>query len=271
MPDATNPQAFNRYTYVLNSPFTLIDPSGHRPSDGCDYEGCSLLNGFDSDSTWQAPDGTQTPWDPVVASDQDYNPITEAVIPGIAVLFGVASLPTAVGYFAGEVAWPALIRGGQAVASWLCLDGNCLNEAEVIYDRALPAGNGATDILGRTIRISPFGSTLDKMQALYHEQVHVFFTPRGPFQQIRAGIRYWAYENSNLFRYAEEAIAESTAQLRTGGSLRTGLSFPLIGYDITPARVAIEGGLVAGGTTLGGIGLGQMLENWFNLNVEQEP
>ena len=40
VPDATNPQFFNRYAYVLNSPLTLIDPSGHRPSDGCDYEGC---------------------------------------------------------------------------------------------------------------------------------------------------------------------------------------------------------------------------------------
>ena len=135
MPDATNPQAFNRYTYVLNSPFTLIDPSGHRPSDGCDYEGCSLLNGFDSDSTWQAPDGTQTPWDPVVASDQDYNPITEAVIPATVTLLGVAALPTVIGYFAGEFIWPAITTTGTSIASWLCLDGDCLNELEIATEK----------------------------------------------------------------------------------------------------------------------------------------
>lgn len=241
------------------------------PSDGCEYEGCTLVNGLNPNSTWQAPDGTQTPWDPIVAGAQDYNPITEAVIPGTVGLFGVAALPTATGYFAGEVAWPALVRGGKAIVSWLCLDGNCLNEAEVIYDRALPAGNGATDIFGRTIRISPLGSTLDRMQALYHEQAHVFLTPRGPLQQARAGIRFWTYENSHLFRFAEEAIAESSAQLRTGGSLWTGLTFPVTNGYVNPAQVTLEGGLVAGGTVWGGIELGQALENWFNLSVEQEP
>ena len=65
----------------------------------------------------------------MVASDQDYNPITEAVIPGIAGLLGVAALPTALGYFAGEVAWPVLVRGGQTIASLFCLnDGDCTNE-----------------------------------------------------------------------------------------------------------------------------------------------
>ena len=37
MPDATNPQAFNRYTYVLNNPIALIDPTGHYYYDpACD-------------------------------------------------------------------------------------------------------------------------------------------------------------------------------------------------------------------------------------------
>ena len=29
VPDAGNPQAWNRYSYVLNSPLMYIDPSGH--------------------------------------------------------------------------------------------------------------------------------------------------------------------------------------------------------------------------------------------------
>ncbi len=41
VPDPANPQAFNRYSYVLNSPLNFTDPSGHRVSDGCDYEGCA--------------------------------------------------------------------------------------------------------------------------------------------------------------------------------------------------------------------------------------
>ena len=30
VPDPTNPQSFNRYSYVLNSPPNFTDPSGHK-------------------------------------------------------------------------------------------------------------------------------------------------------------------------------------------------------------------------------------------------
>jgi len=40
VPNPTNPQSLNRYTYVFNSPLGLIDPSGHTPTDGCETEGC---------------------------------------------------------------------------------------------------------------------------------------------------------------------------------------------------------------------------------------
>jgi RHS repeat-associated protein len=40
IPDPANPQSFNRYSYVLNRPLVLTDPSGHAPSDGCEHEGC---------------------------------------------------------------------------------------------------------------------------------------------------------------------------------------------------------------------------------------
>lgn len=31
VPEPRNPQALNRYAYVLNNPLKYIDPSGHRP------------------------------------------------------------------------------------------------------------------------------------------------------------------------------------------------------------------------------------------------
>jgi RHS repeat-associated protein len=40
IPDATDPQSFNRYSYVTNNPVNFIDPSGHRAvPDDCYYGG----------------------------------------------------------------------------------------------------------------------------------------------------------------------------------------------------------------------------------------
>ncbi|MCZ7668991.1 MAG: hypothetical protein M5U34_18270 [Chloroflexi bacterium] len=34
VPNPTNPQSLNRYSYTRNSPLNLIDPTGHRECDG---------------------------------------------------------------------------------------------------------------------------------------------------------------------------------------------------------------------------------------------
>jgi RHS repeat-associated protein len=90
VPDPTNPQSFNRYSYVLNNPLLYTDPTGHRPADGCAYEGCTLPNGLNPGTTWQTSDGTLTPWNPVVAEVQDYNPITESVLPATSTMLTLA-------------------------------------------------------------------------------------------------------------------------------------------------------------------------------------
>jgi RHS repeat-associated protein len=40
VPNPANPQAFNRYTYVLNSPLGHIDPSGHEPCPSGNWGDC---------------------------------------------------------------------------------------------------------------------------------------------------------------------------------------------------------------------------------------
>ncbi len=62
--------------------------------------------------------------------------------------------------------------------------------------------------------------------------------------------RAWLYGNSALWRFGEEAAAETYAT----GSLGQGLAFPLQGYGITAGRLGAEAagvGVVAGGAGYG--------------------
>ena len=40
VPNPANPQSYNRYSYVENRLLVFTDPTGHRPSDGCETESC---------------------------------------------------------------------------------------------------------------------------------------------------------------------------------------------------------------------------------------
>jgi RHS repeat-associated protein len=56
VPDWTNPQSLNRYSYVLNSPLKYIDPTGHSYCDSpyADPEEC---DGDDEIGSWSPPSG----------------------------------------------------------------------------------------------------------------------------------------------------------------------------------------------------------------------
>ena len=61
VPDAGNPQSWNRYTYVGNNPISLSDPTGHMETGACGYGGqdCSGTKGVTifekSDETEDSP------------------------------------------------------------------------------------------------------------------------------------------------------------------------------------------------------------------------
>ena len=102
---------------------------------------------------------------------------------------------------------------------------------------------GETDLQTGEITIQQglTGRVFDEM--LRHESVHSILTPSNPLLNTAPA---WLYENSQLWRSAEEGAAEAYATR----SVSQGLAFPLEGYGITFGRLGAEGlgvGAVAGG------------------------
>jgi hypothetical protein len=97
------------------------------------------------------------------------------------------------------------------------------------HDPALPAGNGATSFWGDIV-ISSRGSANDRAVVLLHEKVHQFLMPKlYVLRNYRASNRASSYMRSSLWRYIEEALAETIAQVGVSGFRQffTGMRFPV--------------------------------------------
>jgi len=90
------------------------------------------------------------------------------------------------------------------------------------------AGGGFTTWWG-DIEFSTLGSATDRSLVLYHEKVHQFLVPKlYVFRTVRVEMRTGSYANSSLFRYLEETLAETVAQVRVNGwqKLFSSVKFP---------------------------------------------
>jgi hypothetical protein len=98
------------------------------------------------------------------------------------------------------------------------------------WTRKLVAGDGETSSWG-DITVSSKGSAINsRLVALYHEQVHRWFTPKLYLMRyFRVECRTGSYVNSSLWRYIEEMLAEGIAKGRVYGLQESfdGISFPV--------------------------------------------
>jgi hypothetical protein len=128
----------------------------------------------------------------------------------------------------------------------------------ITRDPALPAGQGSTSFWG-DVEVSIAGSDSDRAVVLLHDRVHQFLAPKFfKLRQFRVENRISSYFRSSLYRYIEEAMAESVAQIGVNGfsKLFVGIRFPVTnGYVYLTrsggySRVMAGRGLLQEGSSL---------------------
>jgi hypothetical protein len=83
----------------------------------------------------------------------------------------------------------------------------------ITADPNLPPGQGSTSFWGN-IKFSTRGSATDQALVLVHEKVHQFLAPKlYVLRNYRVQSRGNSYVRSSLYRYIEEALAETVAQV----------------------------------------------------------
>ncbi|WP_174300153.1 hypothetical protein [Caulobacter sp. S45] len=140
---------------------------------------------------------------------------------------------------------------------------------------AIGAGGGVTSWWG-DIEVSTLGSATDRALVLYHEQVHQFLVPKlYVLRNFRVEMRTGSYAGSSLFRYLEETLAETVAQVRVNGwqKLFSSVRFPTrngyvywrrAGSDPNLASWGGRGVLPEGaGLIATGFMLGVAMELWY--------
>jgi hypothetical protein len=155
----------------------------------------------------------------------------------------------------GQYGWAAVHFVGMITEQVLTV--LTLGEASLIKQGTrslrLPAIDNSlagTRTLGYTtpngkVFLRPGLSRAEQVSTLRHESVHAFLSPRGsgPVAIFRQHLGQWGYDNSQLLRFTEEAIAETYGS----GSLIEGLLHPLVnGYDITVGGLLLEAGALGG-------------------------
>ena len=171
---------------------------------------------------------------------------------------------------------PKTSKGGKLSVGGGPKTGGLRYKPTLTRDPTVPAGNGWTTSWGDIV-VSSRGSATEQALVLLHERVHQFLTPRlYILRNFRVSLRDKSYVRSSLWRYLEEALAETIAQVGTGRFKQffTGIRFPVKeGYVFLcqgggrGAHFAHLGGYGAvtevAGLLYNGVVAGVALEIWF--------
>jgi hypothetical protein len=80
IPDPSNPQAWNRYSYVGNRPINFNDPTGHRPTEGCGDDGKDKCHASDLEKSINAQKLAELEYDPTGNKQRRNSAIAKAIL-----------------------------------------------------------------------------------------------------------------------------------------------------------------------------------------------
>jgi hypothetical protein len=144
---------------------------------------------------------------------------------------------------------------------------------KTVFNPNEPAGTGWTTFWG-DVEISSAGSANDRALVQLHERVHQLLAPKlYLLRRVRVENRIGSYFKSSLYRYIEEMLAETVAQVGVNGlsKVLVGLKFPVANGYVYLTRIGGYGpamggaGLIPEGAALIGVGsiVGFSYHLWF--------
>jgi hypothetical protein len=177
-----NPQALNRYAYVLNNPLRYVDPTGHYLIDYFDVE---LTVGQTEDLLRELDS-----WLDVAESFDDFAKLAD-------ILGWTAEAMGVLGLTAPEVSVPA---GGLLIAAGLTLDWTVGDLNTLRYEMAMAAGrtkSGEYTSCARGVHLRMgsnlinWGIELNQQEIIAHWNVNPVLTPKGMWNGTRGFMTAW--------------------------------------------------------------------------------
>ena len=209
VPDPTNPQQFNRFSYVLNNPILLTDPSGH-----CAYN-ASLGDGYVNDQEcWNLLWGLESSWGVDIVNEDLWNiehlQELQLVLNSFADLLGGADIVrNTLDRSAQRAGQSKFVVKGSSAARPNCTTG-CSNYGfvEFYLDETFRSGRGTAGSLASNSAADPIAART----TIAHEFSHILYglLPDGAYTDYM-NLRGWQRPNLPDGSLQEKWVARNGA------------------------------------------------------------
>ena len=204
IPDLSNPQSWNRYSYVYNNPVLRNDPTGHCPLCATALIGAAI-GGIVGAVGYTAY---------VAATGKQFNASHFWIATGAGILAG-GLIGTGVGIVAGVgVAKTAAVTVGAAEAA--CADGDCGNEVSAVANNINKAcgddfcASEAKQVQDKVLQVTDKARTADK----FLTDAQKFLGDK--YEQVRSGI-YRSMDGLRQVRFTDRDLAPTHGSIGPHG------------------------------------------------------